>query len=80
MILKRFTFLTTLRIVLLIGNVILIAFIFGDKRLFFNQVILGIVSVSEEIGVTEFMISCVRIRISLCHASISFCSISELMS
>jgi two-component system, NtrC family, nitrogen regulation sensor histidine kinase NtrY len=52
MILKRFTFLTILRIILLIGNVILIAFIFGDKRLFFNQVILGIVLV---IQVTELI-------------------------
>ena len=52
MILKRFTFLTILRIILLIGNVILIAFIFGDKRLFFNQVILGIVFV---IQVTELI-------------------------
>src|SRR5687767_7376023 len=43
MIFKRFTFLIIVRIVLLMANVLVIAFIFGDKRLFFNQIILAIV-------------------------------------
>jgi two-component system, NtrC family, nitrogen regulation sensor histidine kinase NtrY len=40
---KRFTFLIIVRIVLLLANVIVISIIFGDKRLFFNQIILGLV-------------------------------------
>lgn len=43
MILKRFTILIIIRIVLLVANVLLIAFIFGDKRLFFNQIILTLI-------------------------------------
>lgn len=43
MVLKRFTFLIIIRIVLLMSNVLLIAFIFGDKRLFFNQIILSLI-------------------------------------
>ncbi len=42
MIYKRFTYLVILRIALLLANVIVIALIFGDKRLFFNQIILTI--------------------------------------
>jgi len=42
MVLKRFSFLVILRIILILGNVVLIAFIFGDARLFFNQIILAI--------------------------------------
>jgi two-component system, NtrC family, nitrogen regulation sensor histidine kinase NtrY len=47
MVLKRFTFLIILRIILLMGNVVLIAFIFGDKRLFFNQIILALILVLQ---------------------------------
>lgn len=43
MILKRFTILIIIRIVLIVANVLLIAFIFGDKRLFFNQIILTLI-------------------------------------
>jgi two-component system nitrogen regulation sensor histidine kinase NtrY len=43
MIYKRFTFLIILRIVLLLGTVIIISLIFGDKRLFFNQIILTLI-------------------------------------
>ncbi len=42
--------------------------------------IVWVVSVNDDIGVTEFMISWVSMRISLCQASISFCSISALIS
>lgn len=41
MILKRFNFLVVVRLILLFANVIIIATIFGDKRLFFNQIILS---------------------------------------
>jgi two-component system, NtrC family, nitrogen regulation sensor histidine kinase NtrY len=37
---SRFTLLMLLRIALLVGNVILFVWIFGDMRLFFNQIIL----------------------------------------
>lgn len=37
---KRFTFLITLRVALLVINVLILSFIFGDGRLFFNQIIL----------------------------------------
>ena len=37
---KKFTFKVILRISLILGTAILLAFIFGDDRLFFNQIIL----------------------------------------
>lgn len=40
---KRFTFLIIIRIALLVGNVLVIAYIFGDRRLFFNQIILFLI-------------------------------------
>jgi two-component system, NtrC family, nitrogen regulation sensor histidine kinase NtrY len=40
MLYKRFTFLVIIRIILLLTTVIVISVIFGDKRLFFNQIIL----------------------------------------
>ena len=39
-----------------------------------------IVEANELTGVKEFSISWARIRITLCQASISFCSISDLIS
>jgi len=47
MIYKRFTFLVVLRIVLLMGNVLLLSWIFGDSRLFFNQIILALLLVAQ---------------------------------
>jgi two-component system, NtrC family, nitrogen regulation sensor histidine kinase NtrY len=43
MIYKRFSFLIIIRIALIIANVLIISVIFGDKRLFFNQIILGLI-------------------------------------
>src|SRR5688572_5498469 len=43
MILKRFTVLIIIRIALIVVSVLVIAFIFGDKRLFFNQIILTLI-------------------------------------
>jgi two-component system, NtrC family, nitrogen regulation sensor histidine kinase NtrY len=42
MMLKRFTSLIIIRILLIVGNALLISFIFGDRRLFFSQIILAI--------------------------------------
>src|SRR5687768_3384145 len=47
MIYKRFSLLVILRITLLLANVIIISLIFGDKRLFFNQIILSLVLVAQ---------------------------------
>ena len=47
MIYKRFTFLIVLRIALLMGNVLLLSWIFGDSRLFFNQIILFLLLVGQ---------------------------------
>jgi two-component system, NtrC family, nitrogen regulation sensor histidine kinase NtrY len=55
MLLKRFTFLIVARIFLLVGNVLLIAFIFGDKRLFFNQIILAILLVMQTAELIRFV-------------------------
>jgi two-component system, NtrC family, nitrogen regulation sensor histidine kinase NtrY len=55
MVLKRFTFLIIVRIALLMGNVLLIAFIFGDKRLFFNQIILAILLVMQTAELIRFV-------------------------
>lgn len=52
MIYKRFTFLIILRIALLMGNVLLLSWIFGDPRLFFNQIILFLVLAAQ---VTELI-------------------------
>jgi two-component system, NtrC family, nitrogen regulation sensor histidine kinase NtrY len=40
--LKRFTYMVIFRVLFIVGNALLIAFIFGDRRLFFSQIILVI--------------------------------------
>jgi two-component system, NtrC family, nitrogen regulation sensor histidine kinase NtrY len=47
MIFKRFSFLIIVRIVLLMATVLLISAILGDKRLFFNQIILSLVLIIQ---------------------------------
>ncbi|HEY0742125.1 MAG TPA: PAS domain-containing protein, partial [Chryseosolibacter sp.] len=47
MIYRRFTFLIIFRITLIVANVLLISAILGDKRLFFNQIILGLIFVIQ---------------------------------
>lgn len=44
---RRFSFQVILRIALILGNAILLAWIFGDMRLFFNQVILVIILIGQ---------------------------------
>ena len=44
---KRFSLQVIIRIALIITNAILLAWIFGDMRLFFNQIILGIILVGQ---------------------------------
>lgn len=44
---KKFTFLIVLRIALLTVNVLILSIIFGDTRLFFNQIILFVVLVIQ---------------------------------
>jgi two-component system nitrogen regulation sensor histidine kinase NtrY len=55
MIFKRFTFLIILRIFFLLVNVIVISLIFGDKRLFFNQIILTLVLVVQIVELVRFV-------------------------
>ncbi len=43
MIYKRFSVLIIFRIILIVANVLLMSAILGDKRLFFNQIILGLI-------------------------------------
>jgi two-component system nitrogen regulation sensor histidine kinase NtrY len=55
MIFKRFNFLVILRLTLIAANVIIIATIFGDKRLFFNQLILFIILVIQIYELIRFV-------------------------
>lgn len=55
MIYKRFTVLIIVRIVLLLANVIIISLIFGDKRLFFNQIILGLLLIVQVAELVRFV-------------------------
>jgi two-component system nitrogen regulation sensor histidine kinase NtrY len=55
MIYRRFTFLIVLRIVLLVATVLIIAAIFGDKRLFFNQIILGLFLIIQVAELIRFV-------------------------
>ena len=44
---KKFTFLIVLRIALIVANVLVLSFIFGDTRLFFNHIILLVILVIQ---------------------------------
>ncbi len=55
MIFRRFSFLVGLRIFFIMGNLLLIAVIFGDPRLFFNQIILGIILVLQVLDLIRFV-------------------------
>lgn len=52
MIYKRFYIQVIIRVLLLLTNTLILGFIFGDERLFFNQIILGIILVLQ---VLEFI-------------------------
>lgn len=55
MIYKRFSVLIIVRIVLLMATVLLISVILGDKRLFFNQIILGLILIIQVIELIRFV-------------------------
>jgi len=52
---KKFSFRVTLRVILLLTNVLLIAYIFGDNRLFFNQIILSLLLVIQVIELVRYI-------------------------
>ncbi len=52
---QRFTFKILYRIALIIGNVLLLAWILGDIRLFFNQIILGVIFIAQVIELIHFV-------------------------
>lgn len=51
----RFTYLTILRITLLLATVLVFSWIFGDPRLFFNQIILGLIIVAQVVELVRFV-------------------------
>lgn len=52
---KKFTFLIILRIALLLANVLVLSFIFGDTRLFFNHIILIVVLILQVAELIRFV-------------------------
>ncbi|MGE0772838.1 MAG: PAS domain-containing sensor histidine kinase [Cyclobacteriaceae bacterium] len=52
---RRFTFLVIIRVILLVANIVTLALIFGDGRLFFNQIILFSVFVFQVIELIRFV-------------------------
>lgn len=51
----RFTLLMLIRIALLMGNMLLFVWIFGDPRLFFNQIILGVIFIAQIAELIHFV-------------------------
>lgn len=52
---KKFTFLIILRIALLLLNVLVLSIIFGDNRLFFNQIILFVILILQIAELIRFV-------------------------
>jgi two-component system nitrogen regulation sensor histidine kinase NtrY len=52
---SRFTLFLLARIALLMGNLLLFSWIFGDPRLFFNQIILAIIFIVQTVELIHFM-------------------------
>jgi two-component system, NtrC family, nitrogen regulation sensor histidine kinase NtrY len=52
---KHFNVLVVVRLVLLIANVVVIASVFGDKRLFFTQIILFLVLIVQIVDLLRFI-------------------------
>lgn len=52
---KKFTFLIILRIALLLLNVLVLSIIFGDTRLFFNQIILFAILILQVVELIRFV-------------------------
>ncbi|HEY0653217.1 MAG TPA: ATP-binding protein [Chryseosolibacter sp.] len=55
MIFKRFSVLIIIRILLLVATVLILAAILGDERLFFNQIILGLILVIQVAELIRFV-------------------------
>ena len=55
MLSRKFTILTVIRIILLVLTISILTWIFGDSRLFFTQIILGIVVVVEVVELISFV-------------------------
>lgn len=55
MILKRFSILLIIRIIFILANIVLIAFILGDPRLFFNQIILGLLLTAQVFDLIRYV-------------------------
>jgi hypothetical protein len=55
MISKRFTFLIILRVLLLFVTLLLLAWIFADPRLVFNQIILFLIIVTQVVELIRFV-------------------------
>src|SRR5690606_32619929 len=75
---KRFNFLIVLRVLLLVGNVFLLTWIFGDERLFFNQLIVTAALIGQVVELIYFLNhtnrQLTRFFVSIKHAddSVSF--------
>lgn len=52
---KRFYILVVIRVLLLIATIFILAFIFGDERLFFNHIILGIIIFFQVLELIRFV-------------------------
>ena len=51
----RFTFLVILRVLLLVGSIFLLTWIFGDGRLFFNQIIVSLILIAQVVELIYFI-------------------------
>lgn len=75
MMLKRFSILIVFRIALIVANVVVLTWIFGDMRLFFNQVILGL-ALMGQIGELIYFVNhtnreLARLFLAIRHADFS---------
>lgn len=52
---KKFAFKTTFRILLILGNMVVLSIIFGDERLFFNQIILSAILILQILELLRFV-------------------------
>ena len=52
---KRFYILLIVRVLLLVATISILAFIFGDERLFFNHIILGIIIILQVLELIRFV-------------------------
>ena len=55
MVYKRFYIQVIIRVVLLLANTLVLGFIFGDERLFFNQIILAILLIIQVLELIRYV-------------------------